>query len=57
MIKRENDHKCVTVIFNPASGQGDPQERKTVIEAALAEHGYRCQHLVTTPEQGARHFA
>jgi YegS/Rv2252/BmrU family lipid kinase len=53
----EDDRKCVTVIFNPVSGQGDPEERKRVIEEALAEHGYRAQHLVTTPEQGARYFA
>jgi predicted outer membrane protein len=52
-----NDNKCVTVVFNPVSGQGDPEERKKRIEEALAQHGYRCQHLVTTPEQGARHFA
>jgi diacylglycerol kinase family enzyme len=45
------------VIFNPVSGQGDPEERKRAIEQALAEHGYRCQHLVTTPKQGARYFA
>ena len=53
----EDDRKCVTVIFNPVSGQGDPEERKRRIEEALAEHGYRCQHLVTTKEKGARHFA
>lgn len=49
--------KCVTVVFNPVSGQGDPEARKRAIEKALAEHGYRCQHLVTTPEHGARYFA
>jgi YegS/Rv2252/BmrU family lipid kinase len=54
---RSDDRKCVTVIFNPVSGQGDPEERKRVIEGALAEHGYRCQYLVTTPKEGARHFA
>jgi diacylglycerol kinase (ATP) len=52
-----DDGKCVTVVFNPVSGQGDPQERKARIEEALAQHGYRCQHLVTTPEQGARFHA
>lgn len=51
------DNKCVTVIFNPVSGQGDSEQRKVLITEALAQHGYRCQHLVTTPEQGARHFA
>ena len=53
----DDPRKCVTVIFNPVSGQGDPEQRKTIIEQALAQHGYRCQHLVTTPEQGARFFA
>ena len=23
--------KCVTVVFNPVSGQGDPEQRKTII--------------------------
>ncbi len=55
--KERHTEKCVTVIFNPVSGQGDPEQRKAAIETALAEHGYRCQHLVTTPEKGARHFA
>src|SRR5579883_996910 len=50
------DARCVTVIFNPVSGQGDPEERKQRIRDALAEHGYRCQELVTTPEQGARYW-
>jgi YegS/Rv2252/BmrU family lipid kinase len=49
--------KCVTVVFNPVSGQTDPEVRKTAIREALAEHGYRCQELITTPEKGARHFA
>ena len=49
--------KCVTVIFNPVSGQGDPDERKQAITNGLAEHGYQCQHLVTTKEKGARAFA
>lgn len=53
----DDNRKCVTVVFNPVSGQGDPEERKRRIEEALAQHGYRCQHLVTTPEQGARYFA
>lgn len=54
---RARTEKCVTVVFNPVSGQGDPEARKAAIEEALAEHGYRCQHLITTPEKGARHFA
>lgn len=52
-----SENRCVTVIFNPVSGQGDPEERKRRISEGLAEHGYRCQHLVTTPEQGARYWA
>lgn len=53
---RENT-QCVTVIFNPVSGQGDPELRKRQIETALAEHGFRCQQLVTTTEQGGRFHA
>ena len=52
----DSSKRCVTVIFNPVSGQGDPEERKRQISEGLAEHGYRCQHLVTTPELGARHW-
>ncbi len=55
--KADPKQKVVTVIFNPVSGQGDPEERKKRIEDALAEHGYRTQHLITTKEKGARHFA
>lgn len=54
---RPQGEKCVTVIFNPVSGQGDPEERKQRIRQALAEHGYRCQALITTPEQGASYWA
>jgi YegS/Rv2252/BmrU family lipid kinase len=53
---RPKGDRCVTVIFNPVSGQGDPEERKRAIAAALAEHGYRCQNLVTSKEQGARYW-
>ncbi len=49
--------KCVTLIFNPVSGQGDPEERKRTISDALAKHGYGCQELITTKEKGAREFA
>jgi YegS/Rv2252/BmrU family lipid kinase len=48
---------CILVIFNPVSGQGDPEARKQSITDALAEHGCTCEYLVTTPKQGARHFA
>ena len=49
--------KCVTVIFNPVSGQGDPEERKRRIAQALADHGYGCQEMITTRERGARALA
>jgi YegS/Rv2252/BmrU family lipid kinase len=49
--------QCVTVIFNPISGQNDPEQRKAAIEEALAVHGYTCQYVVTTPKHGARHVA
>ncbi len=52
-----NRQQCVTVIFNPTSGQGDPEQRKAAIEEALATHGYTCQYVATTPKQGARHYA
>ena len=45
--------KCVFVIFNPASGSGDPDERQSAISGALASHGYECQFLATTEEKGA----
>jgi len=54
---RTSQDKCVTVIFNPVSGQGDPEERKRRISQALADHGYRCQEMITTKEQGARVLA
>jgi len=53
----DTGEKTVTVIFNPVSGTSDPEDRKKRIEDALAEHGYKVQHLVTTKEQGARFFA
>ncbi len=52
-----NRQQCVTIIFNPTSGQEDPERRKAAIEEALAVHGYTCQYLATTPKQGARHYA
>ncbi len=54
---RQTNGKCVTVIFNPKSGQSDPEERKTAISNALAVHGYTCQYIATTPEEGARQAA
>lgn len=52
-----NRQQCVTVIFNPVSGQEDPERRKEAISEALAAHGYTCQYVATTPKQGARHYA
>lgn len=52
-----NRQQCVTIIFNPTSGQDDPEQRKAAIEQALAVHGYTCQYVATTPKQGARHYA
>lgn len=49
--------KCVTVIFNPVSGTGDPDERRKAISDALAEHGYTCQIEATTKENGAGKMA
>ena len=49
--------RCVAVIFNPVSGQNDPEARRERISAALATHGWTCQYLVTTPKETARMFA
>ena len=49
--------KSVYVIFNPVSGQSDPEERKKLILDALAVGGYGCQFLATTPESGAKALA
>ena len=46
--------KTVYVIFNPVSGKSDPEQRKKVISDALASHGYTCQFIATTKEQGAK---
>jgi diacylglycerol kinase family enzyme len=37
-VPGEQQHKCVTVIFNPVSGTGDPERRKRRIESLLAQH-------------------
>ena len=49
--------KCVYVIFNPVSGKSDPEQRKKIISDALAAHGYTCQVLATSREEGARRKA
>ena len=50
-------HKCVYVIFNPVSGQTDPEQRKKAISDALARHGYTCQFIATSKEEGAQALA
>ena len=54
---KPQDRKCVSVIFNPVSGQGDPEERQKLISEALARHGYTCQFIATTKEMGAGDLA
>ena len=49
--------KSVFIIFNPVSGQSDPEQRKKLISDALAEDGYTCQFIVTSPEEGAKALA
>ncbi len=49
--------KSVYVIFNPVSGQSDPEERKKLIETALAVDGYTCQFVATSREEGAKALA
>ena len=52
--KNPTGRNSVYVIFNPVSGKSDPEERKKIISDALAEHGYTCQFIATTREQGAK---
>ena len=49
--------KTVFVIFNPVSGQTDPEERKKLISDALAEDGYTCQFIATSLKKGAKDLA
>jgi YegS/Rv2252/BmrU family lipid kinase len=49
--------KSVYVIFNPVSGQSDPEERKKLISDALAVDGYTCQFIATSREEGAKALA
>ena len=56
-VNTDQAGKCAFVIFNPVSGQGDPEQRKQAITEALAQHGYQCQFLATTREQGAKYQA
>ncbi len=52
-----NRPKSVYIIFNPVSGQSNPEERKKLISDALTGDGYTCQFLATTPETGAKALA
>lgn len=49
--------KSVSIIFNPVSGTSDPDERKKTISEALSAHGYTCQYLSTSKEEGANALA
>ena len=49
--------KSVYVIFNPVSGQTDPEERKKLISDALAVDGYTCQFIATSLKNGAKELA
>jgi len=53
----EDAKKCVSIIFNPTSGQSDPEQRQKIISDTLAEQGYTCQFIHTTPETGAKALA
>lgn len=49
--------KCVSIILNPVSGQGDPEQRKKLISEALAKRGYTCQYAETSKQEGANAIA
>ncbi|BDI30668.1 diacylglycerol kinase [Capsulimonas corticalis] len=51
------DQKCVSIIFNPVSGQTDPEARKKSITDALTEHGYTCIFIETSKEVGGEELA
>ncbi len=53
----KQDQKCVTVIFNPVSGQGDPAQRREIIIAALERHGYAARFIETSKDRGATELA
>lgn len=57
MTQQTVSRKCVSIIFNPVSGQTDPEERQKIISDTLAEQGYTCQFINTTVEVGARALA
>lgn len=49
--------RCISVIFNPTSGIGDPTLRMRAISEALTRHGCTCQFFATTLERGAKVLA
>ena len=53
----ESTKKCVSIIFNPVSGQTDPEQRRKLISETLAAQGYQCQFINTTEEVGAKTLA
>lgn len=55
--QKPEGQKCVTIIFNPVSGKTNPEERKKTISDALAEHGYTCQYIETSKQEGAKALA
>jgi YegS/Rv2252/BmrU family lipid kinase len=54
---QSQSQKCVTVVFNPVSGTGDPEARQRAISDALARHGYTCQFIATSLERDAKQIA
>ena len=56
-IQKPAGEESVLVIFNPVSGQSDPEERKKTISEALAAHGYVSQFIATSKEEGAKELA
>ena len=56
-VQKPAGQESVLVIFNPVSGQSDPEERKQVISEALAAKGFVSQFIATSKEQGAKELA
>ena len=55
--RKQDNQKCVSIIFNPVSGTSDPEQRKKLISDALAAHGYTCQYIETSKQEGAKALA
>ena len=56
-VQKPAGQESVLVIFNPVSGQSDPEERKRIISEALAAKGYVSQFIATSKQQGAKELA